>query len=71
VTYDDFGNVVKTVAADVFGNRRASCVSYEEEGVFPFARKNAAGHRWFERYDEGTGVRIAEVSSTVLGGRWW
>ncbi|MDC3985011.1 hypothetical protein [Polyangium jinanense] len=66
VTRDAFGNVVRTVATDAFEGKRAACVSYDEQGIFPFARRNSLGHLSFERYDPGTGAQLAEVDPNAL-----
>ncbi|MDI1447300.1 RHS repeat-associated core domain-containing protein [Polyangium sp. 6x1] len=67
---DVFGNVIRTVATDAFEGKRAACVSYDEQGLFPFARKNALGHLSFERYDPGTGAQLAEVDPNALATAW-
>jgi RHS repeat-associated protein len=67
---DVYGNVIHTAAVDGFGNLRASCTSYEPEGIFPFARKNAAGHLTFTRFDPGLGVLTALVDPNQLTSQW-
>ena len=68
--YDAFGNLVHTKAKDGLGNERASCVSYEPEGIFPFAHKNAAGHLTYTKFHPGLGVLLASVDPNKLTTRW-
>jgi hypothetical protein len=67
---DAFGNVTKAVAVDAFEGRRASCTSYDLEGVFPYARKNAEGHLSYAKFHPGLGVQVAEVDPNGLATQW-
>ena len=67
---DLYGNVVHTGAVDGFGDHRMACTTYEPEGIFPFARGNAAGHLTFTRFDPGLGVLTAAVDPNGLTTRW-
>ena len=67
---DVFGNVTRTVAKDAFEEKRAACVSYDAQGIFPFARRNGLGHLSFERYDPGTGAQLAAVDPNALATAW-
>src|SRR5262249_29950426 len=44
-----------------FGHYRASCTTYEPEGIFPYASVNAAGHVTFSKFDPMLGVVTALV----------
>ncbi len=70
LSHDGFGNVTHAMAHDTFGQHRAMCVSYEPEGIFPFAQKNGLGHTTFTRFDPGLGVFAAAVDPNGLATRW-
>ena len=63
---DAFGNVVQTTAFDAFGHVRTACVSYEPEGIFPYAVKNPLGHTMLTAYDTGLGVLTGAVDPNGL-----
>jgi RHS repeat-associated protein len=52
------------------GELRESCTSYEPEGIFPFAHKNAAGHLGFARFEPTTGAMLSAVDPNGLVTRW-
>jgi RHS repeat-associated protein len=68
--YDGSGHLTWTKAADAFGHHRASCTSYDAEGIFPYATANALGHVSFARFDPGLGVMTAAVDPNGLATRW-
>ncbi|XXX76942.1 hypothetical protein WMF30_55775 [Sorangium sp. So ce134] len=69
-TRDVYGNLRITRSADAFGARRNSCISYDEERIFPHARSNAEGHITRVKFDPGLGVRTALVDPNHLVTRW-
>ncbi|WP_207217691.1 MULTISPECIES: FG-GAP-like repeat-containing protein [Sorangium] len=69
-TRDAFGNVIHTRAEDAFGGRRKACVSYDAEGVFPYAQRNPEGHVTYTRYDAGHGALEAVVDPNGLATQW-
>ncbi|KYF59822.1 hypothetical protein BE04_50915 [Sorangium cellulosum] len=69
-TRDVYGNLRITRSVDAFGARRSSCVSYDEERIFPYARSNAEGHVTRMKFDPGLGVRTALVDPNHLVTRW-
>lgn len=69
-SHDARGHVTRTVAEDAFGHRRRACVSYDAEGVFPFAARNALQHTSFARFDRGLGVLTAALDVNGLATRW-
>ncbi|WP_437570485.1 RHS repeat-associated core domain-containing protein [Sorangium sp. So ce542] len=69
-TRDVYGNLRITRAVDAFGARRNSCISYDEERIFPYARSNAEGHVTRMKFDPGLGVRTALVDPNHLVTRW-
>jgi YD repeat-containing protein len=70
LTRDGFGNIVKTTADDAFGHHRSTCVRFDDEGVFPFAAGNPAGHIALYGYDRGLGLKAAEVDPNGLATTW-
>ena len=64
--HDDYGNVTYTVADDWYGHERAACVSYDDEGVFPYATVNAAGHTTYTSYNRAFGAKSATVDPNGL-----
>ena len=64
--HDAFGNVTRTTAADAFGHARSMCVSYEPEGIFPYAARNQLGHTTLFAYDGGLGVLTGSVDPNGL-----
>ncbi|APR85499.1 Rhs family protein [Minicystis rosea] len=64
---DAYGNVTHTVANDAYGHLRKTCVSYDEEHIFPYASRNAAGHTTYTRFDRGLGVvtAVADLNELV------
>ncbi|KYG00646.1 hypothetical protein BE21_57205 [Sorangium cellulosum] len=69
-TRDVYGNLRITSSVDAFGARRNSCISYDEERIFPYARSNAEGHVTRMKFDPGLGVRTALVDPNHLVTRW-
>ncbi len=68
--YDAFGNVTRTTADDTDGDHRDTCVSYEPEGIFPYAARNTLGHTVLTAYDHGTGVLTGTVDPNGLPTRY-
>lgn len=68
--HDALGNIMATMAEDGFGDHRASCTSYDVDGVFPYAHKSPAGHVSYMRFDRGLGVQTADVDPNQLATRW-
>ena len=68
--YDDFGNITLTSAEEGHGGRRDACTSYDAEGIYPYAHRNAAGHLSYTRYDPVLGVLQAAVDPNGLATRW-
>ncbi|XXY17780.1 RHS repeat-associated core domain-containing protein [Sorangium sp. So ce216] len=66
---DVYGNLRGTRSVDAFGARRNSCISYDEERIFPYARSNAEGHITRMKFDPGLGVRTALVDANHLVAR--
>ncbi len=64
--HDAFGNVTRTAAEDAFGHDRSACVSYEPEGIFPYAARNQLGHTTLFAYDTGLGVLTGSVDPNGL-----
>jgi RHS repeat-associated protein len=69
-TYDKRGHVVRTVADDELGNHREACVSYDHEGIYPYARRNGLGHTVYEGHDRGLGTLTAMVDANGLVTRY-
>jgi YD repeat-containing protein len=69
-SYDTFGNITKTTADDAWMHHRASCTSYDAEGIFPFARRNPVGHLWVMDFDPGLGVQTSMVDPNQLVTQW-
>ncbi|MDC0747778.1 FG-GAP-like repeat-containing protein [Polyangium mundeleinium] len=67
---DGFGNITKTVALDAFEGRRATCTSYEAEGVFPYAQRNAEGHLTLTKFDPRHGGLLATIDPDALTTQW-
>jgi RHS repeat-associated protein len=67
---DAFGNITGTAAEDAYGRRRSSCVTYDAEGVFPWAHANAAGHVTYAAYDPAFGVPAVVVDPNGLTTTW-
>ncbi|AUX47305.1 uncharacterized protein SOCE26_088230 [Sorangium cellulosum] len=67
---DAYGNLRRTSAVDAFGARRNSCISYDDEQIFPYARSNPEGHVTRMKFDPGLGVRTALVDPNHLVMRW-
>jgi RHS repeat-associated protein len=63
---DTFGNVSRVVAADAFGHVRATCTSYEPQGIFPYAMRNTLGHTVLTGYDPAFGVVTGSVDVNGL-----
>jgi RHS repeat-associated protein len=69
-TYDKRGHVVRTAADDELGNHRETCVSYDREGIYPYARRNGLGHTFYEGHDRGLGTLTATVDANWLVTRY-
>ena len=67
---DDFGHVVQVSATDAFGHHRAACVTYDADGLFPHATRNAVGHVTYAKLDAARGVLVASVDENGLVTRW-
>jgi RHS repeat-associated protein len=67
---DVYGNIVKTVAEDAYGRRRSSCVTFDEEGLFPEAYVNAAGHITYMAHDPAFSTPVASVDPNGLVTTW-
>jgi RHS repeat-associated protein len=70
ITHDAFGHVVHATADDASGHHRDGCVSYDAEGIFPYAARNALGHTTYSKRDAGLGVMTAAVDANGLVTRW-
>jgi RHS repeat-associated protein len=68
--YDAFGNVATVRADDAFLHHRSSCLSYEQEGYFPYSTGNAAGHITYSATEPRLGVRTAFVDANNLPTTW-
>jgi RHS repeat-associated protein len=68
--YDKFGHVIRTVADDMTGHHRESCVSYDGENIFPYAMRNGVGHTTYVRHDPGLGVKTAAADPNGLVTLW-
>lgn len=68
--HDVYGHVTHSSATDAFGHKRASCVSYDEHGIFPYATRNGLGHTTYRKFDPGLGVPTAEVDPNGLLTTW-
>lgn len=55
-TRDDYGNLILVVAEDDLGNHRSACVTYESEGIFPYAFSRLFGQVSRVAFDAGLGV---------------
>ncbi len=67
---DDFGNITKTTADDTLGNHRASCTSYDADGLFAYAHGNPVGHLSFAKVNPVLGVQTALVDANQLTTKW-
>ena len=67
---DKFGHVTVTAADDALGHHRWGCVSYDAEGMFPYASGNALGQVAYTRFDPALGVMMAAVDANGLATRW-
>src|SRR5262249_40128215 len=63
-------NIARTKAKDGFGERRQASVVYEDEGIFPYAEKNAAGHVSYKKFDPGLGVLKTLIDPNKLVTQW-
>lgn len=69
-TRDVYGNITGLAAEDAFYNHRTTCVSYDGEGIFPYALGNAVGHISYVGFDQGLGVKVAEIDPNGLVSQW-
>ncbi len=67
---DAWGNVWRTRAEDGSGHHRQACVTYEPDGIFPYAVRNALGHTAYVSFDPGLGVKTASVDPNGLLTQW-
>ena len=68
---DAFGNVTNVSAYDhVDGQRRASCVGYDSDGIFPYVFGNGAEHFTFVAYDKELSVPFAVRDPNGLETKW-
>src|ERR1700679_205042 len=67
---DAWGNVWRTNAPEAFGHRRAECVTYEPDGIFPYAVRNSLGHTAYVAFDPGLGVKTTAVDPNNLVTQW-
>jgi RHS repeat-associated protein len=65
-SYDQRGNRVAIRSQDTQGNFRESCVTYDPEGLFPFARRNPEGHISYISYDPLHGVPVVSMDASGL-----
>ncbi len=68
--HDAWGNVWRTVTQDAFGDHRSACVTYEPDGIFPWAARNALGHTAYVGFDAGLGVKTAFLDANGLVTQW-
>ena len=64
------GQRLATVTQDAFGDYRSACVTYEPDGIFPCATRNALGHTAYVGFDAGLGVKTAVIDPNGLTTRW-
>lgn len=69
-TRDDFGNLILVTADDAFGNPRSACITYEKEGIFPYAYSRAVGQVSRLAFDAGLGVPTASKDANGLITIW-
>ncbi len=67
---DAFGHVIKTTARDGLGGVRQSCVSYDANHQFPYARSNAPGHISYTSFDPALGALLSSTDENGLRSRW-
>ncbi len=67
---DALGLVTRTIAADAFGHARQACVTYEPEGVFPWAVRNGLQQTAYVGFDAGLGVKTTLVDPNGLRTQW-
>ena len=67
---DDFGNLILVTADDNFGNHRSACITYEKEGIFPYAFSRAVGQVSRVAFDAGFGVPTASKDANGLTTIW-
>jgi RHS repeat-associated protein len=69
-TRDEFGNLTLVTADDEFGNHRSACITYEKEGIFPYAFSRAVGQVSRLAFDAGLGVPTALKDANGLTTIW-
>ncbi|MFS8067171.1 MAG: RHS repeat domain-containing protein, partial [Byssovorax sp.] len=67
---DDYGNLILVKADDAFGNHRSACVTYESEGIFPYAFSRLLGQVSRVAFDAGLGVPTALKDPNGLETTW-
>ncbi|QSQ21250.1 VCBS repeat-containing protein [Pyxidicoccus parkwayensis] len=67
---DEFGNVTGESSEDLFGNKRAVCVSYDESATYPYATSNLLGHVVRTRFNPSLGNLMAVVDQNQLVTQW-
>ncbi|WXA94367.1 FG-GAP-like repeat-containing protein [Pendulispora brunnea] len=63
---DRFGNVVRTTVSDANGFARQTVVTYEPDGTYPHAIRNALGQTTYTKYNPYLGLPIAAVDPNGL-----
>lgn len=69
-TYDDFGNVKKTIAQDAFEGERISCTAYDAEGIFPYSQGNPKGQLTYAKFHRGFGTPLATIDPNGRVTQW-
>lgn len=69
-TRDDYGNLILVKAEDELGNHRSACVTYESEGIFPYAFSRLFGQVSRVAFDAGLGVPTALKDENGLETIW-
>ncbi len=67
---DALGLVTRTVAVDAFGHARQACVTYEPEGIFPWAVRNGLQQTAYVGFNPGLGVKTTLVDPNGLRTQW-
>ena len=67
---DNFGNLTLVTADDAFGNHRSACITYEKEGIFPYAFSRAVGQVSRVAFDAGLGAPTALKDANGLTTVW-
>jgi YD repeat-containing protein len=70
IVRDAFGNVTSATGDDTLGHHRSACVSYDGDGLFPFAVGNPAGHISHLAFDPVLGVQTGARDPNNLTTTW-